>query len=152
LSGTLEATEEAQYQTVSAVATDISIATRFQASWPRAIQAFQKNPLLGSGPSSITESSDGDYFRWLGETGILGFSFFIYIIIMILKRLYDFKNKLASSAQMLVYGVIFGTIGLFINALLIDVFEASKVAYIFWFTLGIFVGLIYLNKNELKRV
>jgi hypothetical protein len=54
---------------------DISISTRLQSSWPRAIKAFLKNIWLGSGPSSIGVATDGDYLRWL-ETGILGTGMF----------------------------------------------------------------------------
>lgn len=140
------------YETFSAVAADISIATRFQVSWPRAWQAFLRNPLLGTGPSSITESSDGDYFRWIGEMGALGTGAFLFVIGSIMKYLFDQRKRLSKGAQLLVWGVIFGTFGLFVNALLIDVFEASKVAYLFWATLGLFVGLMNLKDKELKKL
>lgn len=145
-------TTEQDYETYSAVAADISIATRFQVSWPRAIGAFLQNPLLGTGPSSITESSDGDYFRWIGEMGALGAASFIYVIGSIMKYLYDKRNNVSLKGRYILYGVIFGTAGLFINAILIDVFEASKVAYIFWATLGLFVGLVGLKESELKKL
>ncbi|KKR03431.1 MAG: hypothetical protein UT26_C0001G0035 [Microgenomates group bacterium GW2011_GWC1_39_12] len=51
---------------------DISITTRFQGQWPRAIEAFKRNILLGSGYSSLSVAADGDYHRMLGETGIIG--------------------------------------------------------------------------------
>jgi hypothetical protein len=47
---------------------------------------------------------------------------------------------------------VFGLFGLLINAMLIDIFEASKVAYIFWFTAGIFVALAHLKKDELEKI
>lgn len=140
------------YETYSAVAADISIATRFQVSWPRAWNAFLRNPLLGTGPSSITESSDGDYFRWIGEMGALGTGAFLFAIGSIMKYLFDSRMRLSKEARILVWAVIFGTFGLFINAMLIDVFEASKVAYLFWLTLGLYVGLFNLDDKELKKL
>ena len=138
------------YETVTGFAGDISITTRLQASWPRAIKAFLRNPLLGTGPSSITESSDGDYFRWIGETGALGAMAFIGTIMAILKGIFVARKKVSKDARLLLFGIIFATFGLFINAMLIDVFEASKVAYILWLSLGLYTGLIYLNEKQLK--
>jgi hypothetical protein len=57
---------------------DISITTRLQAEWPNAIKAFKRNILLGSGFSTISVATDGDYFRMLGETGLLGTIAFLY--------------------------------------------------------------------------
>lgn len=145
-------TTEDDYQVVSAWAADTSISTRFQVSWPRAVNAFMRNPLLGSGPSSITESSDGDYFRWIGETGALGALLFVGIIFMILKNLFTARKRLSSEAGLLYMSIIFGVFGLFVNALLIDVFEASKVAYMLWALLGLFVAGASLKENKIKEL
>lgn len=140
------------YTTYNAVAADISIATRFQVSWPRAWQAFLRNPLLGTGPSSITESSDGDYFRWIGETGALGTGTFLAILYLVGMFIFTSRTKLKPEKHVFVYAVLFGIGGLLINAMLIDIFEASKVAYMFWLTLGLFVGLLKLPKDELSKL
>ena len=140
------------YETYSAVAGDISVTTRLQVSWPRAVNAFLRNPLLGTGPSSITESTDGDYFRWIGEIGALGAASFVFLIGAILKYVFDKRNSLSPDMNRLVFALIFGTWGLLINAVLIDVFEASKVAYIFWLTLGLFVGMVGLEKKEISKL
>jgi len=65
----------------------LSAAIRFDALWPRAWAGFMANPLLGSGYSSLTketvqqfteaESTDNNFLRTLGETGILGFVLFM---------------------------------------------------------------------------
>jgi len=156
LSGKLDATGSAiqasDYTVISAFAADTSISTRLQVSWPRAIHAFLKNPLLGTGPSSITESSDGDYFRWIGETGALGTILFLGIIFTILKNIYAKRNEISQEGRYLILALIFGTCGLLVNAVLIDVFEASKVAYLFWTLLGIFAGMASLDKSQIKNV
>ncbi|KXK12266.1 MAG: hypothetical protein UZ22_OP11002000065 [Microgenomates bacterium OLB23] len=146
------AVTEDDYQVISAVAADTSISTRLQVSWPRALAAFKKNPLLGGGPSSITESSDGDYFRWIGETGALGTVLFLSIIAVVLKGIYAVRNKISEEGRYLIIGLIFGTFGLLINAVLIDVFEASKVAYLFWTLLGVFSGMAMLPEKQIKNV
>jgi len=146
------ASSAADYQTYSAVAGDISISTRLQVSWPRAIKAFLRNPFLGTGPSSITESSDGDYFRMIGETGLLGLVSFFMIFVVLGKFLFDKLRLLRGNAKILVYAVVFGVMGLFINATLIDVFEASKVAYTLWAILGLCIALVHLDKTELEKL
>ena len=95
MGGTIASEGAQDYETYSAVAGDISVTTRLQVSWPRAIKAFMRNPLVGTGPSSITESTDGDYFRWIGETGALGAGAFLFTIGSILKYLFDKRKNLS---------------------------------------------------------
>ena len=138
---------------VNTVVTDISSATRFQVEWPRAINALLHNPVLGTGPSSITESTDNDYLRWLGETGLLGFGAFLFILFSIAKLIFDFIKKVPVKFSYLLWGYLFGLFALMVNASYIDVFEASKVAYVFWYATGILVGLLTIPNivNELKK-
>ncbi|CAN5181184.1 hypothetical protein BH09PAT2_BH09PAT2_07970 [soil metagenome] len=127
---------------------DISLSTRFQVEWPRAINAFKKDPILGTGPSSITEATDGDYLRWLGETGALGTILFLTIIGTIAFSILKNIKKMTKQYSFLFYGFLFGTLGLFINASYIDVFEASKDAYTFWLVAGIFYASLPLFAKE----
>ncbi len=155
LSGEITSAEEEKYiatlsanlKSVNTVVSDISMATRFQIEWPRAINAFKKNPLLGTGPSSLTEATDGDYFRWLGEFGLLGTIAFLNILFLILKTVWDKTKKLPLNDKLISYGFIFGFLALFINASYIDAFEASKVAYTFWTLSGLFIGYFNLSKT-----
>lgn len=137
------ATLSANLKPVNTVVSDISFATRLQVEWPRAIDAFKKNILLGTGPSSITEATDNDYLRWLGEFGLLGTSLFFGIIYLIVKSIW--------SKDVINLGYIFGLGALLINATYIDVFEASKVAYTFWLVSGIFIGYCFIN-TKVKKI
>lgn len=156
ISGEISQVEEAKYmatlsanlRSVNTVVSDISMATRFQVEWPRAINAFKKNPLLGTGPSSITEATDGDYFRWLGEFGLIGTIAFLNILFLILKTIWDSIKKLSFEEKIIGYGFIFGFFALFINASYIDAFEASKVAYIFWTLSGLYIGYYSLKYEK----
>ncbi len=128
---------------------DISFTTRFQAEWPNAWNAFLRNPVLGSGYSTITLATDNDYFRALGETGLLGLLSFLSIFLILgitLKEISPSINKPLIKA--FVFGLAGGTIGLMINAMLIDVFEASKVAENLWILLGIGTGGLLLFKKK----
>ena len=74
----------------NALVYDLSTGIRLDALWPKAIKGFVKNPLLGSGFSTLTkdqvtnfseaESTDNDFLRSLGETGILGFLTFYAVL------------------------------------------------------------------------
>jgi len=137
-----------QLKPVSSVLPDISFATRLQVEWPRAVKALLKNPLLGTGPSSITEATDNDFLRSLGESGLMGFSLLMFIVGTLNWYLLRMGLKF-KELQPLFWGLMFGGGALLINALYIDVFEASKVALMIWLTWGMFYKLKYLNPSHL---
>lgn len=124
---------------------DRSTSIRLNVEWPRAVRAFKKNPLLGTGYSSITLATDNDFLRLLGEVGILGFFSFL----LAFSNIFNLARKLVSNLSSLngvelafVISFIGGIIGVFINALFIDIFEASKFATIFFLITGLFVSLV----------
>lgn len=150
------ATSAAQIQIVTgdflvkrASAYDLSFTTRFQGEWPNALLAFGRNIFFGSGYGSVSLAVDNNYFRMLGETGLLGTVSFIVIFIIlgvyIRKTLPLVESKVIRS---FVIGFVAGVIGLSLNAILIDVFEASKVAFVLWLLTGIVVGALSLYRTR----
>ena len=132
---------------------DISFTTRFQGEWPNAWAAFLKNPLLGSGFSTITLAADNDYLRALGESGLLGLFSFIFIFLLFYIALRETIPKINDQfSRAYLLGISGGIVGLSINAILIDVFESSKVAETFWILFGIAMGILYLYKKEFNFV
>lgn len=136
--------KSAEGKIIEPVIEDRSTAIRLKVEWPRAIRAFLKNPLLGTGYSSIGLAVDNDYLRFLAEVGLTGFLAFTVVIIRIMTELgkvlrrvkiLDFDNAFAA-------GFLGGLVGLLLNATFIDVFEASKVAIVFWTLAGIAVGVV----------
>lgn len=164
------ATETAVPRSYSDTAFEVGLsgAIRLDALWPRAWAAFKKNPLLGTGYSTLTketvaqfteaESTDNDYLRALGETGALGFlSFFgiiFYVMYKVIKRIKQngyLRIKKDENWErrfsFLMYGsYLAGVIGLLVNAAYIDVFEASKVAFIFWSLTAMVMKTMELDK------
>lgn len=140
------ATVSGSFLIQKALVYDISITTRLQGQWPKAIEAFKRNYLLGSGYSSLSVAADGDYHRMLGETGVAGAIAFLGIFaasfLLFVKR----KDTLLPLERSLVIGVFAGIVGLLCNAVLIDVFEASKVAYTLWMFLGIATAILIAKK------
>lgn len=137
----------------------LSSAIRFDALWPRAIKGFLKNPLLGSGYSSLTktqltefteaESTDNDFLRALGETGILGFLSFFGIMGFALFTIWKRRKAIQDPFLFaLIVGIGGAIVGMLVNSVYIDVFEASKVAYTFWAMMGILFASIKIATKK----
>lgn len=137
----------------------LSMAIRLDTLWPQAWRGFTTNPLLGTGYATLTKSSvyefteadstDNNFLRVLGELGILGFVAFFGTIALALRHAYMlFRKYTASDTEtMISIGYIAGTIGLLLNAVFIDVFVSSKVAFTFWILTGIVIALSQKNKQ-----
>lgn len=136
--------------------TDVGVARsgeiRFQVEWPRAINAFTKNFLLGTGLGSLTLATDNDYLRLLGESGLLGFiTFFaiqIYFILKTLPRIFKKEHQYQDILSIIFLGCILTTLA---NAIFIDVFESSKPAYIYWILMGIYYQVLSLKSSKQKK-
>ena len=116
---------------------------RFNAEWPRAITAFRKNVITGTGLGSITLATDNDYLRSLGESGLLGFTTFMGIMIFFMIKTFPhiFIKKVSQKSYLPI--IFFGSLITFLfNATLIDVFEASKTAYLFWIMMGFYYSVL----------
>src|SRR3989344_577480 len=138
----------------------LSAAIRFDALWPRAIAGFKRNPLFGSGYSTLTkeavgvfteaESTDNNFLRVLGETGLAGFITFFGMIVafmvLIIKKLKLLRREPIFSAFAL--GMVAASIGLLFNAFYIDVFAASKVAEMYWALVGLTLGIMYVSRTK----
>ncbi len=132
---------------------DISFTTRFQAEWPNAWNAFLRNPILGSGFATITLAVDNNFLRILGETGLLGMASFLSIFLLLFLVLKQVLPEVSDSLpRAFLLGLVGGVVGLFLNATLIDVFEASKLAESMWIVLGIAAGTAFLYKKDYQYV
>ena len=133
---------------------DRSTSIRLAIEWPRSIRAFLKNPLIGTGYGSTTLATDNDYLRALGETGILGVLSLLMVYLRVIwefvkkswpKRL--FSKKEIDFRTIYLAGIIGAIPGILLNAVFIDVFEASKFAMTLWFIVGFGIAMIYA-KND----
>jgi hypothetical protein len=117
---------------------DRSFNIRLQAEWPKALRATYKNPVLGTGFSSVGLAVDNDYLRALAETGIFGLSAFALIFLRFFKTslpyMLHYRQDIKSS---FILAVSCSIISLLINALFIDIFAASKIAVFSWAIMGI---------------
>jgi hypothetical protein len=132
-----------------AAAYDLSFTTRFQGEWPRALAAFERNILTGSGYGSVSLAVDNNYLRMLGEIGLLGtLAFFVLFLSFGIFIKAAWKNLTPGLEKSFIIGFAAGVVGLALNAALIDVFESSKIAYILWMLMGVSFGILVLSVKQ----
>ncbi len=138
----------------------LSLGIRLDTLWPNALRGWFANPFLGSGYATLTkesvgqfteaESTDNNFLRTLGETGALGFVSFYgiiglasYLAIVLLRR-----PSVDSITRSYAVGFLAVTVAMLINAMYIDTFAASKIAFAYWSFTGILVALYVLTIQE----
>lgn len=125
-----------------------SYGIRLNQEWPRAIRAFIKNPFLGTGYSSLGLATDNDFLRSAGEVGLLGTVAFSLVIIAITKKIWrSYRRETNKLIRYCAAGLLAMITAFICNAIFIDVFEASKVAALFWLFCGFGLALGKLNEN-----
>ncbi len=137
----------------------LSFAIRLDTLWPRALQGFYTNPLLGTGYATLTkesieqfteaESTDNNFLRTLGETGLLGFVTFYGALVLSLAGAWRLYKAKPTDQVVMIFAIAYlaGSLGLLFNAIFIDVFAASKVAFTLWALAGI---VLAIEANLLK--
>lgn len=138
------ATPSAIPVTPAPVPQDISTNIRLNVEWPRAMRAFYKNPLFGTGYSSITLATDNDYLRTLGEAGLFGLLTFMALLLYLFKTLIALLKKNKGLDRLIVVSALGVFIAFLTTAVFIDVFESSKIAILFW----AFMGLALSTKSS----
>ncbi|MFC1710106.1 O-antigen ligase family protein [Patescibacteria group bacterium] len=125
-----------------------SFSIRTQVEWPRAVRSLKKNPFLGTGYSSLGLATDSDLLRSLGEVGLLGTIAFVFVMIEIIRRMWRLFKVQQGFIRYLGAGILSVIVAFLVNALFIDVFEASKVAIIFWMLIGIYFGVSKVGSTK----
>lgn len=123
---------------------DRSTSIRLNVEWPRAIRAFTKNPIIGTGYSSINLATDNDFLRMLGEIGILGLGAFLLLfarLIFDLVQQIPLEKNYSGIKKAFMAGIIASLPGVFLNSMFIDIFEASKFMTSFLLLMGLAVFL-----------
>lgn len=128
------------------VAEDRSFNIRLRVEWPRALRSIVKNPILGTGYSSVGLAVDNEYLRILAETGILGLLAFALIVIRLFKSSTPvIINYQPSVSSAFVLSVTCFLVSLLFGGVFIDVFAASKIALFTWTLLGLAQKTLFLK-------
>ena len=156
--GNVTVVEKERTWSENALKYGLSLAIRLDELWPNAINGFKKNPLLGSAYATLNkkefvhfteaESTDNNFLRTLGETGLLGFVSFYGAIFLLLRTFYKNQKKTNDDTLKTInLAFIAASIGLLANATYIDVFASSKVAFTYW---GLSGALLAYNQLALQ--
>jgi hypothetical protein len=99
---------------------------------------------------SITLATDNDYLRCLGESGLLGFITFSAIQLFFIIKTIPFLFKKKGRHEYDLISIIFfgGLLTTLANAVFIDVFEASKTAYLFWIMMGFYYQSLTIKQGN----
>lgn len=116
---------------------DASSYARFS-HWMQLIDGWIKYPIFGLGVSVSGGAADGNYIKILCETGIVGLVLWCLVLFNIIKFLKS-KNSF----------LYYSFISIIIGSLFIDLFDASKLMMLFWFSLGCLLNYERTNKRSL---
>lgn len=120
-----------------AVQQDTSTSIRLDVEWPMSLRSFYKNPLLGTGYSTLGLATDNDYLRTLGETGLLGLLSFIAVLIALFGNLRKSLFEQEGLKKIIVVSVMGIFVSFLVTGIFLDVFESSKIAILFWAFMGL---------------
>jgi len=113
--------------------------------WMQLIDGFLRYPLFGAGASISQSAADGNYIRIIAESGILGMASWVYLNFYIIKST---KNTIENKWN---YVARYGLYSMFLGAIFIDVFEASKIMMMYWLILGITYAINEKNQNNKSK-
>ncbi|MEW6670476.1 MAG: O-antigen ligase family protein [Thermodesulfobacteriota bacterium] len=153
---TFKQPQESGQLEVGGVKLDTSTSARLT-SWGDALRDWTNHPILGYGVTGYS-FIDAQFPRVLVETGILGFSAFIYLLVSVFKITWlNLKLLKASADRGLVIGFLAGYIGLLFHAIGANTFIIVRIMEPFWLLTGIIVILPKLQgagavTNEAKPV
>ena len=114
--------------------------------WACAMDGFRQSPIFGYG-TGVTQVADGNYFKLLGEGGLLGtilwmgmFGFFMVTVWLQRKKVVIARSVLYMMVSVLLASFFF------------DMFEASKPMEMLWLAVGLVIGIGSLKAGELKEI
>lgn len=120
-----------------AIQQDTSTSIRFDVEWPMSMRSFYKNPILGTGYSSLGLATDNDYLRALGETGLLGLLAFLSVLVALFLKLKSALINQEGVNKILISSALGIFVSFLVTAIFLDVFESSKIAILFWAYMGL---------------
>jgi O-antigen ligase len=114
---------------------DLSASLRVN-SYMQILKDIKKRPLLGYGVTGYG-FIDGQYFRTLIETGIIGFSAFLYLLYKIFSTVLNaYRNTRDELFKGISLGILVGFAGMLAHALTANTFIIIRIMEPFWFVIA----------------
>lgn len=150
--------QEKSVWSANALKYGLSMGIRLDTLWPQALLGFSRNPLTGSSYGTLAtldshgfteaDSTDNNFLRTLGETGLLGVITFYGFVLLILKQTLKAMGTKDALTRTLSIGFVGSIVGLLVSAVSLDVFTASKVAFSFWAVSGLIIKSSQLAEGK----
>jgi O-antigen ligase len=120
-------------------------------NWKSVIKQWKKYPIFGYGVAGVG-LVDSQYPLVLGETGIIGLLFFLWLIIVIFRNgLHIFNNLKDDWPKGLALGFIAGFIGLLTHSFGVNTFIIVRIMEPFWFLTAIVMVLPEIDFSSPKE-
>jgi len=123
-------------------------------SWGSTLKQWTEKPLFGWGVTGAG-FKDAQYFRVLVETGVIGFSAFVWLLITLYrearKRLRLIDPKKNPEQHALIVGFLGGFVGLLVHAIGANTFIIVRVMEPFWFLAAMVMMLPDLVEQEKRN-
>ena len=113
--------------------------------WACAMDGFRQSPIFGYG-TGVTQVADGNYFKLLGEGGILG-----TVLWMGMYGFYTVSVWLERKRVIIARSVFYMMISVLLASFFFDMFEASKPMEMLWLAVGLVIGIASLKSGETEE-
>ena len=113
---------------------DDSAAGRFY-KWACAMDGFRQSPVFGYG-TGVTQVADGNYFKLLGEGGLLGTLLWMGFFLYYMWTMWSLRKKVIPARS-----VFYMMFSILLACFFYDMFEASKPMELLYLAIGLVIGL-----------
>jgi len=114
--------------------------------WVYLFHQWTRQPFLGFGLTG-TRFVDGQYIKVIVETGLVGFTAFILLIVTIFRQtLKIYKNTKNGLYKGLAIGFLAGHMGMIVHAISANTFIIIRIMEPYWFLAGMVMVIPYLEK------
>lgn len=125
---------------------DTSTSDRIRA-WQNVLSYWVQRPIVGTGVASVWWA-DTQYVKVLAETGLLGFSAFIFIVVRLWKGAREaFEKAQDPWGKGLAYGFLLGLVSLLVHAIGANTFIIVRIMGPFWLLAALVMLLPTLEKT-----
>jgi len=137
---------------VGGLRVDTSTSARLN-SWKNVlIKDFIRHPILGYGVTGYS-FLDAQYPRVLAETGLVGFVFFVWLLVVVFRNaLYAYRNTADPLFSGISLGYLAGFIAMLVHAIGANTFIIVRIMEPFWFLTAIIIMIPTIEADELKVV
>lgn len=146
ITGTFRAEPEYHVK-IGGIDLDSSASARI-VSYQQAIKTWEQSPLIGHGVTG-THFIDGQYFRLLAETGLIGLTAFLFVLWRLLREVWGiYKHCEDYFLKGAALGFFCGIIAVMVHAISANSFIIIRIAEPFWLMAGLILLIPRLGATE----